>query len=132
MGACPFEHYALPTIDFVGGETQELRFHTYFPKSHGRVPFPLTHCTATFTVVDFLNKNGRPVIGPKEMTPQSDSNGSENILFVKLLPEDTKNLEGKFVYQIVITELGTGDTDIPRQGILLITRNISNHKEGTL
>lgn len=127
MGACSFEHYSLPTIDFVGGETQELMFHTYFPKSQGKVPFSLSHCRASFTVVDFLNKSGKPVIGPLDMTVRMSGDGCDNLLFIKLTADKTVNLDGKFVYQITINEPGTGDTDIPRQGIMLITRNINNN-----
>lgn len=127
MGACPFEHYSLPTIDFVGGETQELLFHAYAPSATGRVPFSLSHCRAFFTVVDFLNKSGRPVMGPIDMKVRVNGDGTDNLLFIKIPDIMTKNLEGKFVYQITIQEPSTGDTDIPRQGIMLITRNINNY-----
>ena len=127
MGACPFEHYTLPTIDFVGGETQELLFHTYFPRVKGKVPFSLSHCRASFTVVDFLNRNGKPVIGPLDMIVRKNDDGYDNLLFLKLTADKTENLDGKFIYQITINEPSTGDTDIPRQGIMLITRNINNN-----
>lgn len=124
MGACPFDHYSLPTIDFVGGETQELMFHVYFPTGTGNVPFPVTHCTARFAVVNFLNKSGDPVIGPLTMTQKTGGDGYTNLLYVKIPASLTVDLEGKFIYQITINEQDTGDTDIPRQGIMLITRNI--------
>lgn len=128
MGACPFEHYSLPTIDFVGGETQELMFHTYFPRTGGgRVPFSLSHCRAMFTVVDFLNKSGKPVIGPMDMIVCASGDGTDNMLFLKIPATKTKDLEGKFVYQITIQEPSTGDVDIPKQGIMLITKNINNN-----
>lgn len=127
MGTCPFEHYSLPTIDFVGGETQELVFHAYAPSSTGKVPFSLSHCRALFTVVDFLNKSGKPVIGPTDMEVRTSGDGTDNLLFIKISSVDTERLEGKFVYQITIQEAETGDKDIPRQGIMLIARNINNN-----
>ena len=34
---CDYSPYSLPTIDFVGGSTQELVFHTFF--SQNKKPF---------------------------------------------------------------------------------------------
>ena len=48
--------YTLPTIDFVGGETQDLMFNVYFYKNHR--PFSLTGCSANFAIVSFTNKLG--------------------------------------------------------------------------
>ena len=48
--------YTLPTIEFVGGESQELLFNVYFYKN--RKPFSMIGCTSNFSVVDFTNKKG--------------------------------------------------------------------------
>jgi len=44
-------------------------------------------------------------------------------LAVTLIPNETKNLYGKYIYQITIQDM-SGEVDIPSQGILGITNNI--------
>ena len=46
---CDYSPYSLPTIDFVGGSTQELVFHTFF--SQNKKPFDLSSCTASFALM---------------------------------------------------------------------------------
>ena len=58
--SCDYNPYTLPTVDFVGGSTQELAFHTFF--SQNKRPFDLSACTANFAVINFVNKNGTPLI----------------------------------------------------------------------
>lgn len=119
--------YTLPTIDFVGGATQELVFHTYF--YIGKKPFDLSACTANFSMINYVNKNGAPLIS-KEMQisePERVSEDEEivsNILRVTLDPEDTVELVGKFIYQITIRDV-SGDVEIPNQGIIRIVNNIN-------
>ena len=72
--------YTLPTIDFVGGETQELVFNAY-SYQHKR-PFSMIGCTANFSVVDFTNKKGTPIL-TKTMGILENASGSVfNILTV--------------------------------------------------
>lgn len=121
---CDYSPYTLPTIDFVGGSTQELVFHTYF--AQGNKPFDLASCTASFSVINFVNKNGTPLIS-KEMDigKGTDEEGAvSNILRVVLLPEDTVDLTGKFIYQISIKDI-SGEIEIPDQGIIRIANNIN-------
>lgn len=65
--------YTLPTINFVGGETQQLIFHTY---SHiNRQPFILTGCNARLSVVETRNKKGDPIL-IKDMTISANEDGT--------------------------------------------------------
>ena len=50
---CVYDPYTLPTIDFVGGETQDLAFHIYFYL--GDKPFSLSGCESSFSLVSFTN-----------------------------------------------------------------------------
>ena len=121
MSYC-FDTYTLPTIDFVGGETQDLAFHVYFYINNK--PFSLSGCTCNFSIVSFTNKTGAPIIS-KEMSPKyNDDLSSDNVLTVTLTPQETVNLFGKYIYQISIRDIG-GDVEIPKQGILYITNNIN-------
>ena len=102
---CDYSPYSLPTIDFVGGSTQELVFHTFF--SQNKKPFDLSSCTASFALINFVNKNGSPLIAkPMEVSKSEDGDGTvTNVLRVVLLPEETVDLVGKFIYQSTIQDM---------------------------
>lgn len=121
---CDYSPYSLPTIDFVGGSTQELVFHTFF--SQNKKPFDLSSCTASFALINFVNKNGSPLIAkPMEVSKSEDGDGTvTNVLRVVLLPEETVDLVGKFIYQITIQDI-SGEIEIPDQGIIRIANNIN-------
>ena len=57
---CEYSPYTLPTIDFVGGESQRLAFHTYFYKTGA--PFSLSSCAADFSIASFTNRSETPVL----------------------------------------------------------------------
>lgn len=92
---CDYSPYSLPTIDFVGGSTQELVFHTFF--SQNKKPFDLSSCTASFALINFVNKNGSPLIAkPMEVSKSEDGDGTvTNVLRVVLLPEETVDVKAK-------------------------------------
>lgn len=118
---CEAEIFTLPTISFVGGETQDLAFNTYFFQSDKR--YSLSGCTANFAVADYLDKTGMAIIS-KPMTVGYDTTCTiDNVLNVTLTPSETVDLCGKYIYQISMRDID-GDVEIPKQGILLITRNI--------
>lgn len=121
---CEHDIYALPTVEFVGGSTQELVFHAYYQK--GRRQVDLTDCTSTFSVLSYANRNGEPVLS-KVMEVSSVSVGeTPNTICVTLEPADTVGLGGKYIYQITIED-STGDADIPKQGVLRIIDNIDKN-----
>lgn len=124
MMNCNYNPYSLPAVDFVGGSTQELVFHTFFGQS--KRPFDLSSCSASFAVINFVNKSGAPLISKAmEIDKSEDGDGTvTNILRVVLLPEETVDLVGKFIYQITIQDV-SGEIEIPNQGIMLITNNIN-------
>lgn len=114
--------YTLPTIDFVGGESQELLFNTYFYKN--RKPFNMTGCTSNFSIVDFTNKKGTPILTKSMNILENADNTAFNVLSVDLTPTETYKLCGKFIYQITIKDVN-GNVEIPKQGLLYITNNIN-------
>jgi len=111
--------YTLPEISFVGGETQEYRFHLV---NEGGDAFDADGATVDFSICNYSNKIGDPILS---YTPTllADSHGVVSIVRVKIPKADTAKLAGKFIYQITIIDL-TGDSEIPNQGIMNITRNI--------
>lgn len=122
MGSCPFDYYTLPTVEFVGGETQELVFHVYH--YIGKRPHSLVGCTANFSVVSFINKTGAPIIS-KQMEVRPVAEGEvDNILTVTIDPKETVGMSGKYIYQITIKDI-SGDVEVPKQGIFLVVNNIN-------
>lgn len=122
MSSCTYDPYTLPAIDFVAGETQDFAFHVYFHDDDK--PFSLSGCDANFSVVSFTNRVGKPILS-KEMGVTAPSEGSvDNVLTVTLLPKETVNLSGKYIYQISIRD-EDGEVEIPKQGVLYITNNIN-------
>lgn len=119
---CDYSPYTLPTIDFVGGETQDLLFNVYFYKNDQ--PFSLSGCTSNFSVVSFTNKTGVPILSKQMTSIFNDAGTSDNVLTVTLQPSETVDLCGKYIYQIIIKDIN-GDAEIPKQGILYITNNIN-------
>lgn len=124
--SCGYNPYSLPTIDFVGGSTQEIMFHTFFDRN--KRAFDLASCTANFAVVNYVNKNGEPLISKTMEIIASEVDGETitNVLRVVLLPEDTVDLTGKFIYQISIQDI-SGEIEIPDQGIIRIANNINKN-----
>lgn len=118
---CNYNPYTLPTIDFVGGETQDLLFNVYFHTKDK--PFGLAGVTATFAIVNFRNKTGSTVL-EKQMTATYNEDDIMNVLRVTLTPSETVNMSGKYIYQITIRDMN-GITEIPKQGILFIINNIN-------
>lgn len=116
--------YTLPTIDFIGGSTQDLVFHCYFYVN--KEPFDLSSCTANFSLINFVNKNGTPLVSKQmEIRTDRETEGAvRNILAVTLDPFDTVKLGGQYVYQITIKDI-SGEVDIPNQGIMRIINNIN-------
>ena len=122
--SCTYNPYTLPTIDFVGGETQDLAFNVYFYKD--KKPFSLTGCECNFSIVSFTNKLGTPIL-TKQMESIFNNEGTyDNVLTVTLSPIETVDLSGKYIYQIIIRDID-GDVEIPKQGILYITNNINKN-----
>ncbi len=119
---CTLSPYTLPTIDFVGGETQDFMFNVFFYKN-GR-PFSLTGCTANFAIVSFTNKMGTPILTKPMEAIFNDAGTINNVLTVTLEPKETVELCGKYIYQIQIQDID-GDVEIPKQGLLYITNNIN-------
>lgn len=114
--------YGLPELDFVGGSSEDFVFHVYSDKSNPK-PFGLTNCTANFSIINFVNKNGVPVVS-KTMTVRMDKDETfYNILSVSLTPRDTVDLFGKFVYQITIKDIDN-NVDL-QQGVIYIHNNIN-------
>ena len=111
--------YNLPDIKFVGGESQRFVFDlvTIYDSK-----FDAKNCDVGFAIINYANKNGKPVV-VKSMETVEDNNGFFSIITVKLDPQDTLNMHGRYIYQISIRD-PEGNTEIPGQGLMDILKNI--------
>ncbi len=119
--------YTLPDVEFVGGETNEFLFPVYKDENKS-VPLDLSGCTASFDVINIINKSGTPIVSKAMLTKQADPSDDAspyNILTVILSSSDTVNLCGKYVYQITIVD-NKGNTAL-KQGLLQIHGNINRN-----
>jgi hypothetical protein len=126
MSQYAHDPYTLPTVEFVGGSTQELVFRVY--RAVDQRLFDLYSCTANFSVINYVNKTGTAVIS-KKMTIGEEESGGETVsdlLRVTLDSSETAELTGKFIYQITIQDV-SGEVEIPGQGILYIFHNINRN-----
>lgn len=114
--------YNLPEITFVGGETHDLKFKLF--TDTGKV-FNASGASAIFSIVGSVNRTGAPLLS-KQMKIIADDNGIESVLTVTLLPKETVNLFGKYIYQITLIDT-SGEVEIPSQGMLRMTNNIDKN-----
>lgn len=114
--------YNLPSIVFVGGESETFVFNLY---TKSGTPYDAHDCEVGFAIIDYLNKEGAHVITKESpnVKIRMGSRGVENIVIVDLLPPDTLYLEGRYVYQVTVQD-SAGEVEIPGQGIIDIVHNI--------
>lgn len=118
-----YKMYSLPEINFIGGSSEDLEFNLYYNETAPE-PFTLYGGKANFSIVNFINKNSTPVLSKQMEISLNDDQTSYNVVRVSLEPADTVDLSGKFVYQIILTDVD-GNVDIPHQGIINIHTNIN-------
>lgn len=114
--------YSLPEIRFVGGTSEDIQFHVFYDEVSPK-PFNLFGSEVNFSIVNFINKNGTPLVSKRMDISLNEEETHYSILSVTLSPSDTVDLFGKFVYQITIKDID-GNVDIPHQGIINIHNNI--------
>lgn len=119
-----YNPYTLSTISFVGGSTQTLGFKMY--RTELTKPFSLYRCRANFSIIHSVNKMGVPIL-TKTMEKTLGEEGVDNVVFVEILPEETVDLNGKYIYQITIEDTVDGKVEIPNQGVMYITNNIDKN-----
>lgn len=111
--------YTLPQDSFVAGQTRKYAWRLY--RESGR-PFSAIDCEGIFALIDYSDKDGEPIL-TKRIEFASEGSGVSNIGMLTLEPEDTLNLDGKYIYQLSIRD-PDGNVDIPDKGIFYISNNI--------
>lgn len=114
--------YTLPEIHFVGGASKELQFNLFYDES-APTPYNFSGGKANFSIVNLTNKNSAPLVSKSMTVSMNDTGTHYNTVSVLLLPSETVDLFGKFVYQITLKD-ANGNIDL-FQGILNIYGNIN-------
>lgn len=111
--------YNLPDIKFVGGESQYFVFDLI---TLNDTKFDTKGCDVRFAIINYANKNGAPIV-VKPMESLEDEEGFFSIVTLKLSPEDTVGMHGRYIYQISIRD-PRSDIEVPGQGLMDIAKNI--------
>ena len=111
--------YTLPQDSFVAGQTCKYAWRLYRESCQ---PFNAIDCEGAFSVVDYSHKDDDPILVKKVEFVEGDE-GMISVASVTLMPQDTVNLDGKFIYQLSIKDV-EGNMEIPNQGIFYIANNI--------
>lgn len=110
--------YSLPEWNFVGGEYQRRSWTLYHPD--GRLQ-DLATTTVSLAIDSYVDPEESPVVRKTtEVTTNED--GQCCYVMFELSPEDTRDLEGTYVYQLTFRQ--DARTMIPYRGMMHIARNI--------
>lgn len=119
--------FDLPTIELVGGSTEDLKWNLWHVPpgelDNKNDPFNAKSCKVTFSAVSYSSKSSSPEIC-RDCDIEIDTRGVMSIATITLAPEETKSLEGKFLYQLTVQD-EKGEIEIVRQGVLFIWRNLN-------
>lgn len=113
--------YTMPEISFVSGQSMTIHWRLY---TASREPFNAYKCTGNFSVVDYSDQTGEPLISKPLAFSVGAENNVKNLAYVDLAPNDTIGLYGKYIYQITIKDV-KGMVEIPNQGFLYVAHNIN-------
>lgn len=109
----------LPDWDFVGGSTQNRSFQLSKPSG---AEYDLQSGSAVCTVRDYVNE-GAPVIS-KSVDVSAAESGRYCVVSITLSGDDTKGLDGLYLYQIAVTD-SAGNVAIPFHGRMHIIKNLT-------
>lgn len=117
--------YSLPDLIFRGGASEQFVFNLM---SYGSdEPFDITGGSVIFSANDYVNPSANPVL-EYAATLVKDATGGSTKAKVTIAPEDTKNLRGKYIYQLTAKDSG-GNIDTNLAGLMVILENINPNPE---
>ena len=114
-------NYELATLSFIAGETQEL-YLRMFSSDNDRVKSE--NYTCDFSITRYGSLSDEPLLSKECAVNMELINGkSYDLFYLKLLPEDTIDLIGLFLYQITLKN--SKGVEI-YQGLINIQTNINS------
>lgn len=111
------KQWELPVFRLVAGSTKTLYFPLY---GHNGQVIDVQNMTGTLAMADYVNRN--IVLNPMSCTVVEDEMLGAHVFTMTLDPDDTMNLQGRYIYQLTISTL-EGVTTVLR-GIVDIGGNI--------
>ena len=122
--------YTWPTVKFIGGDAHSFVFTLY--SNDGTIFAAPDALEYNFALVDYCNRNYmEPIISIDYNSQVRDyrfrfgtSGDIQDRVIVTLANDDTKDLYGKYIYQLTIKKTD-GTIRIPGQGIAEIFKNIN-------
>lgn len=115
-----YNPFSLPQWEIVAGATESKKFELF---SINRNEQDLPGAVCNFSVTPYVNETETPILS-KTFSIEADGEGNICIASVELESDDTKNLRGKYIYQLTIRS-DKGDIGIPFHGVLYVARNIN-------
>lgn len=116
MTICNTKTFILPEYNLIGGTYKEFSFPVH--DADTGTPLNTADLTGKFALISYTDRNGSPV-HTINMTVNPDD---PTAFLLKLTPADTKNLHGKYIYQISIRASENKQQHF--QGIMIIDKNI--------
>lgn len=112
--------YGLPDLIIRGGSSQQFTFNL---KSYNSdEPFDISGGSVVFSVNDYVNPSDTPIL-KYAATLISDATGGKTKARVAFIPDDTKDMKGKYVYQLTMKD-SDGNIDTSLAGLMVILENI--------
>ena len=114
---CDNNIFSLEELHIVGGDYKEFPIHIY--DNDRAQMMDVSDLELNFSMLHYSNRYGKPLI-TKDLTVSTDD--STAFLLI-LMPEDTRDLAGQYIYQISVK--APNDKQESFQGILLIEKNLN-------
>lgn len=111
--------YSLPDLVFRGGSSQKIVFN--LKNFYSGEPFDLSGGSVIFSANDYINPTTTPAL-KYTATLVEDASGEKSVARISILPDDTKCLRGKYVYQLTLKDSG-GEVDTSLAGLMVILEN---------
>ena len=117
MSICNIDTFNLEDIRIVGGDYKEFPIHVRDNDRGGLMD--VANLQMNFSVALYQNRYGAPVIA-KNLSISTDD---PTAFLLVLYPEETKDLSGKYVYQLSIKT--PNDKQESFQGFLYVDKNLN-------
>lgn len=109
--------FMLDEVTIIGGDYQEFLFHIHDEDNGGLMD--IENLELNLSLLPYGDRYGTPlIIRPCEISPNDAT-----AFLATLHPEDTKDFDGKYIYQITLK--APNDKQKSWQGILTIGKNIN-------
>lgn len=108
--------FLLEEFNIIGGDYQEIYFNV--SDIDTGIALSIQDLTLNFSLVEYKNRYGLPLLNRN-----CEINADKTAFVMFLYPEDTRDLSGKYIYQVSIQTPNNKQQSF--QGVLTIDKNIN-------